>query len=172
MINVKGLCKQIKADKRGIVWSLKNGKHLITNRQWLVEFDQLPKDIEKLLFSILGEFPQEGEHIRYEVFSGAILRDEAIKYSEIIDTANKGKVTYKTDLMHDGNPRTRIFREGDNLIYVNENFLLAVEDYKGEILNNSTMGPVYFKDANYIALPVRMTKNLDLELLELFTKAN
>lgn len=172
MINIKGLCKQIKADKTGVVWSIKDGKHLITNRQWLVEFEQLPKDVEKLLFSILGEFPQEGEHVRYENFSGGTFRGEAIKYSEIIDAVKRGRTTCKTDFIYNGNPKTRIFREGDNFIYVDENFLLAVEDYEGEILNQSTMGPVYFKDANYIALPVRMTRNLDLELLELFTKAN
>jgi|GEM_PF-4782568 len=170
-INVKGLVKQIKASKKNMMWSLKDGVHTLTDRYWLVQFREIPKEVQIALYAIFTQFPEEGTHIRYDRFSGSILKGDSIDHAAILDGASKGEKAKDTGFSYDlAGIRTRVFKKNNIFAYVNENLLLAVDEYDGDILVSGRMQPVYFKDANFLALPYRMGNRPEEEILELFTK--
>lgn len=83
-LNINGLCKQIKASKKRLIWSLKDGIHTITDRYWLVNFKEIPRDVQIGLFAIFTQFPEEGMHIRYDRFSDSILKGGHIDHASIV----------------------------------------------------------------------------------------
>lgn len=86
-LNIKGLIKQIKASKDGLIWSLKDGVHTITNRHWLISFNDVPKEVQVALFSIFAQFPEEGSHIRNDRFSGTTLKGDPVGFESIVSGA-------------------------------------------------------------------------------------
>ncbi|MEK5167134.1 hypothetical protein NYE69_33170 [Paenibacillus sp. FSL R5-0527] len=170
-LNINGLCKQIKASKKRLIWSLKDGIHTITDRYWLVNFKEIPRDVQIGLFAIFTQFPEEGMHIRYDRFSDSILKGGHIDHASIVRGAVAGNKGKDTGFAYDiSGMKARVFKSNDVFAYVNEKLLLAVDDYVGEILMTGPMSPVYFKDADYIVLPYRMVNQPEREILELFTK--
>ncbi|OXL83152.1 hypothetical protein BCV73_08725 [Paenibacillus sp. SSG-1] len=170
-LNIKGLCKQIKASRKNMMWSLNDGVHTITDRYWMAQFKEIPKEVQIELYAIFAQFPEEGMHIRYDRFSDSILKGVFIDHTSILDGANKGEPAKDTRFSYDLNGMTaRVFKRDDIYSYVNEGYLLAVKEYDGEILMTGKMQPVYFKDASYLVLPYRMGNAPEKEVLELFTK--
>lgn len=170
-LNTKGLIKQIKASKNSLIWSLKDGVHTITNRHWLISFNDVPKEVQVALFSIFAQFPEESTHIRNDRFSGTTLKGDPIGFESIVRGAEKGKHAMDTRFIYDmRGMKARVFRQGDVFAYVDESLLHAVDEYRGEILMSGVMTPVYFKDVNYLVLPYRMGTSPEKEIQELFSK--
>jgi len=170
-LNIKGLVKQIKASKKDLIWSFKNGTHTISNRHWMINIVNLPQDVKIALFSIFAEFPEEGKHIRYDRFSESVMRGDSIDFEGIKNGANKGSAGDRTKFTSDiSDYKARVFKREGTYVYVNEAYLLAVEGYSGEILMTDWKRPIFFKDENYLVLPYRVVNEPEKEILELFCK--
>jgi hypothetical protein len=170
-LNIKGLIKQIKADKHQMIWSLNNGTHTITNRHWLIKFDALPREVLVTLLSIFGEFPEDGSLLQNVGYSDTPLRNVALT-EERWKPVGEGKPVKYTRYLHDfGSGYLRVFKADDQFTFVKEEYLQAVDQNFGRenIKCNGTYQPIFFADLNYLVLPMRMTKVDDLLTLEELT---
>lgn len=172
-LNIKGLCKQIKESKWSIIWSLKDGKHMITNRQWMIVLDALPKDVSITLFSIFAEMPAEGQSLQNNRFIREHSHQVALDVEKIFEEAKGGSEAKDTGFIYSiGESNTKVFKSSNAFAYVNEKFLAAVDadSYRGRVLLSGRMSPLYYEDINYIALPYRVSNDPEKEIIELFTK--
>jgi hypothetical protein len=171
-LNIKGLCKQIKADKHCMIWSLNKGTHTITNRHWLIKFDALPREVLVTLLSIFGEFPEDGTLLQNVGYSDTPLRNVALTEERWKPVAEGKPIKYTRYLYDDGDSRNlRVFKLEDQFVFVKEQYLQAVDENFGreDIKCNGVYQPVFFADLNYLVLPMRMTKVDDLFTLEELT---
>lgn len=171
-LNIKGLCKQIKSDKNSMIWSLRDGCHTITNRHWLIEFDEMPREVLVTLLSVFGEAPEDGMLLQNAHYSDTPLRNVALT-DERWKPVGEGKPATYTSFIHDAGRvgYLRVFKQEDQFIFINENYLQAVGEHFGRenIKCNGYFQPVYFENINYLVLPMRMTKVHDLFTLRELT---
>ncbi|MFS8215589.1 hypothetical protein [Paenibacillus polymyxa] len=170
-INIKGLCKQIKDDKKKIIWSLKDGVHSITNRNWMISFEEVPREVRLVLLSIFGGFPEEGYLLQKTPFSDEPQRSVAVEPISL--NREMAKQAIRTDFLHtsSGLDNLRVFKAGEGFVYIKERFLQAIDPNFGFTNMNSfgEMAPMVFEDLNYIVLPVRIGKEKDLLTLKELT---
>jgi len=174
-LNVKGLCKQIKASKNNLIWSLKDGIHVITNRHWMITFEEIPKEVLVTLFSLFVKMPEEGTALQASHFNREVSELIAVDVDKIRETAKNGTISTLTNLFsRSGDLVTRIFKTSEGFLYVKADYMHAINEYGdvGEILSSGKHSPVLFKNINYLILPYRREHNLLEECLieELTTK--
>lgn len=170
-LDIKGLCKQIKADKNCMIWSLKNGIHSITNRKWMIDFDSVPREVKLLLLSIFGSQPDEGTCLSMSAYNYEPMNGVAVRgVNELINDHIPAKYTkFLVDQEKVGN--LRIFKTDEYFVYIQETYLQAINKNIGfqNIGSVGAMAPLCFENINYIVLPVRVPKTDDLLTLKELT---
>lgn len=170
-LNIKGLIKQIRTDKSRLIWSLYQGVHMVTNRHWMIEFEEVPREIMSVLLSIFGQFPTEGYLIQTFSFGSEVVKADAIKNKGW--DFNNAKQATVTKYIHDyGESRyLRVFKADDEFYFVNETYLQAVDKNFGfeNVMSKGTLQPLFFSNINYTVLPVRMHESYDLLTLKELT---
>lgn len=169
-LNIKELCRLIRADKKRIIWSRSDGYHYITNRRWLVRFKdgELPQEVLVLLFSIFAEIPEPGRSLVSSLSHLPLRNKDALDVRQIyqgFDTAVEGEVT---PFIKDATMQLRIVKWQDDILYLDENYLSMVDiGSAGPPKCVGKLSPVFFLDGDVVVLPVRtMDDEQDKELLE------
>ncbi|MEK3851241.1 hypothetical protein MKX59_19565 [Paenibacillus sp. FSL R7-0340] len=170
-LSIKGLCKQIKADKNRMIWSLKDGVYSITNRHWMITLTELPREVKTVLLTIFGDFPEEGRCLQNTSYSAIPLNSPSV--DGLILDREHAVPARKTDYLLSSSKvgDLRIFKAGEDFIYIKESFLEAIDPNLG-FENMSSFGklsPFIFEDLNYVVLPVRIGEEKDLLTLKELT---
>lgn len=159
-LNTKALCKQIKASRNQMIWSLKDGEHTISDRRWAIKSKTLSPDVRVTLLSIFeGDMPEEGGCLHLQ--HGSILKNVAITTPE----PEQGHVEYKRTkyvMDYEGAWKLRVFLNAENkAIYINEDFL-GICDSRMQSFGSGNMRPLFYPEINYVVLPVRYVGENDL----------
>ncbi|MBW7475921.1 hypothetical protein K0T92_14340 [Paenibacillus oenotherae] len=161
VLNTKALCKQIRASRNQVIWSFNGEEHLITNRHWGVKFTELPTDIKvTLLTTFEGETPNINETL--SKMSGiSVKKPEALKLP-FPSKENEKEAQWTLYLRQIDNDLLRVFRIGDQFIYIKSSYLEAASDIGLKVVGTGPHQPLYFPEINYLVLPVRLQREPDL----------
>lgn len=164
-LNIKQVCKQIKAAKLRIIWWRNNNQYYITNQHWIIRLpvDQIPREILIQLFSIFAEIPDEGRILnswRGSVSSIAEITQavDGAVYGHM-KKAVMGKITPLVKVSDTDNPDLRIIHykgkdNKDQIIYVNDEYIRMADIKREPVYCTGKHSPVFFLDGSFAVLPV------------------
>jgi hypothetical protein len=156
-INTKELCKKIKrAGYRSLIWQVADGAHYVSNRQWVVRFRELPREVLISLFAVFAEIPGEGQTL---AITGGTLRQNA-KYDfkpifAGISLASSAQVTPFLRIF-DTKLRMRAIRLQSGTAYINEDYMTILSDFEGA-QGTGVMAPVFFCGGDVVLMPFRVS---------------
>ena|GEM_PF-1948773 len=165
-LNIKQVCKQIKAAKPSILWWRNNDQYYVTNRHWIIRLpvDQTPREILIQLFSIFAEIPAEGQILNS--WHGSI--SNISKISQDVDgtvysymqKAVIGKVTPLVKVGDMDVPDLRLIhykgKDGKNrILYVNDEYIRMVDIKREPVYCSGEHSPLFFMDGVLAVLPMR-----------------
>lgn len=165
-LNVKQVCKQIRAAKLSILWWRKNDQYYITNRHWILRLpvDQTPREILIQLFSIFAEIPDEGRILnswRGSVSSIAKIPQDVdgAVYSHM-QMAVMGKITPLVKVSDTDDPDLRIIHykgkdDKDRIVYVNDEYIRMADIKREPVYCSGERSPLFFLDGTLAVLPMR-----------------
>jgi hypothetical protein len=165
LINSKELCKQIKFyGKHGfMIWAREEKQHFITNRHFLVRYEELPREVLAALFGVFYKIPAEGETINAH-FGEVAETQSPIDFTKIYlpDKQNiVGEVTPFTR-ENENKYRMRVLRFNKRFAYVNENYIKMAADQSNPTSVDNPLQPVYLAGGNILILPYRYTDDTNL----------
>lgn len=168
-INTKELCKNIKhASKNCLFWTLESGIHYITNRHWAVKYEELPRDVLIVLFSIFAKFPTEGTTL--ERASGGERERELVSLVKIFDGTSQNTVTGSiTNIILEWDKgEYRVIKTASEIIKLNNDYMSMVVKDDEPVKCGNKFQPVSFSNNQFILLPIRNdNKSNDATVLEL-----
>jgi hypothetical protein len=161
-INTKELCKQIRySAKRGsLIWTKEEKQDFITNRHFLVRFEDIPNEVLASLFSVFFKLPIVGETL-YAQFGDITKPVKPVNIGGVFRTDEQNVIGNVTEYVRDsGNKITsRVIKFPTHYSFINSEYMKLVEfdDLSPITSGNSSAAPVYFADKNLILLPYRFS---------------
>lgn len=157
-INIKELCKQIKKS-RIIIWTLDKGVHYITNRCWMIKYNELPRDVLVQLFGIFLGIPEEGQSFvknrNFENETKPALNCENI-FVDALKDSRAGKVTLFVKHV-DSNINIRVVTFGDFISFFDEEYMKMIKDFEqSHPISGGSYRPTSFNDNTFVILPYRV----------------
>jgi len=161
LINTKTLCKQLKKD-RSIIWKREGSTHYITNRMYMVRFEELPADVMTTLFGRFLQIPDDGETL-HSINGEVSVPKNGLNFTSVYQPGNaviEGRVTsYIKNL---DKSQARVIKFNDRFAVVNdEYFKLSEEKNQVFITSDSLMAPMYFANKQLLILPFRIAEESD-----------
>lgn len=161
-INVKELCKKIQYGRTrgGMIWSREANRHFITNRHWLVRFDELPREVTIALFSVFCKIPEVGQTLN--VFAGEETNAKPIKYDGIYQPDKQDTAGEVTPFMKDIGRKSlaRVIKFPQHFALVDEEyFKLAEDDSDIRTQGSNPHSTIYLAGGDLLILPIRYGDN-------------
>ncbi|WP_274362723.1 hypothetical protein [Paenibacillus thermotolerans] len=161
-INIKELCKRIRYGRTrgGMVWSREDNRHFITNRHWLVRFDELPREVKIELFSVFCKIPEVGQTLN--IFAGQESETKPVKYDNIYQPDKQDAIGEVTPFMKEIGEKhfARVLKFPEHFAFNDEDyFKLAEGDSDIKTQGNSPLKPVYLAGGDLLVLPIRVSES-------------
>jgi hypothetical protein len=161
LINTKELCKRIKSSGT-VIWIREETQHFITNRHFLIRFDELPRDVMIALFSVFCKIPE----IRQTLTShhgGEVINDKPVNvkgfYKPEEQTVEGVRTAYRRVLDEKRKLHATVIKFPDRVAYLDCDYTALVYD-GGSIKSMSDHNqPVYMANGDLIILPYRMQED-------------
>jgi hypothetical protein len=162
LINTKELCKQIRYCNSGfLIWTKEKDQNFITNRHFLVRFDEVPREVLAALFSVFYKLPEVGETMVSHF--GSIQDDpKPINYNGIYQPDKQDTEGTITPFMRDMGRKhlTRFIKFPKNHAYVSESYAKLSAEFESPVKSSTQPNsPIYFADGDLLILPYRITEN-------------
>lgn len=159
-MNISEICKRLKAEAKGnLIWSRQEGKDFITNKHFLLKFDELPRQILVTLFGIYYRLPAVGETIALQC--GAEINASKVDFSKVYSPDKQTEKGYVTNYIYEMDEKLslRAIKVEDRHIYVNNVYVkMASSNCKVES-SKGMQPPIYLKHelGDLIILPYRFS---------------
>ncbi|MDG0053033.1 hypothetical protein MMB75_05020 [Paenibacillus sp. P2(2022)] len=169
-LNTKEICKQIKSSGNNgcIIWSRETNQHFVSNRHFLIRFDELPKDVLVSLFSIFFKLPEVGQTLQ-SVYGEVDEKGTPLNVASIYKPEQQsieGEVT-KYLKEFDEKLLLRVIKFPGHESYINEKYMKMTKDKNPKVEKNIATVPVYFANGDLILLPVRDTSKEDKKIVDM-----
>jgi hypothetical protein len=161
LINTKELCKQIRyyGNRNSLIWSREESQHFITNRHFLVRFEEMPNDVLAALFGVFYKLLGIGETV--QVQHGTIIDVvKPIDYSKIYQPERPDIEGEFTPFIREFGTKQfgRVIKFPSHYSLINLDYMkLSAADENPKTKDNTPLVPVYLADGNLIVLPYRTT---------------
>jgi hypothetical protein len=171
LINTKELCKKIKTSKM-VIWSREDKQHFITNRHFLVRFDELPRDVLVAMFSVFCKTAKVGQTLSMQ-FGKELVNDKSINakgvYKPDLQTI-EGEQTVFLRVMDKKSKRyASVIKFTDRVEYLDCEYTALVNE--GSLIKSSPgfNQPIYMANDDLLILPFRVQADNTFinELLEI-----
>jgi len=169
-INIKELCKRIRAGSKSgaIIWSREENRHFISNRHWLVKFDELPREVTIALFSVFCKIPNVGQSFTAQA---GVEHEQSspINFNKIYEPDNQMIIGRATPFIKDlGNKLcARVVSFPDHYSIVNEDYMkLAVDSSEIRTSEKNHNMPVYLAEGDLLILPYREQDRGDIKTIK------
>jgi hypothetical protein len=163
LINTKELCKQIRVSG-SVIWTMEEKQHFISNRHFLVRFDELPREVTIALFSVFCKLPEVGQ--TFTAFRGSVNdKAESIKYDNIYQPNKQDVEGSKTAFLRDMGRKAlaSVIKFPTHVSLVDERYMkLAGDSEMVKTTGKSPHAPLYLANNDLLVLPIRVQGDSDL----------
>lgn len=157
-MNISEICKRLQAEGKGhLIWSREKGRDIVSNRHFLLKFDELPRQVLVTLFSIYLRVPQIGETIIMQ-------RGEEVKstidFNKVYTPDKQSEMGNITNFIYeiDRKLSLRAVKIGKHFAYVNNSYakMAAVDCWV--LSTDGKYAPIYFRHeiGDLMILPYRV----------------
>lgn len=160
-MNISEICKRLQAEGKGhLIWSHEKGRDIVSNRHFLLKFDELPRQVLVTLFSIYLRVPQIGEtiilHCGEEVKSN-------IDFNKVYTPNQQTEIGNITNFIYeiDRKLSLRAVKIGKRFAYVNNSYAkMATVDCR-VLSTDGKYVPIYFchEIGDLMILPYRLDRD-------------
>lgn len=153
-VNTEALCTLLK-QAENVVWSLKDGAHIISDRHVIVRFDEIPREIKSVMLSIFLRDIEDGESICYRdggVNSVKIGEIPCFKEANVIGRATR--YLKECEFPNGDFLLSRVVQLGDKYILIQEKYMKLVmeRDVVGFHEDNK---PIFLADGAVMIFPLK-----------------
>lgn len=153
-VNTEALCTLLKQAET-VVWSLKDGAHIISDRHVIVRFDEMPREIKSAMMSIFLKDIEDGESLCYRdggVNSVKIGEIPCFKEANVVGQATR--YLKECEFPNGDTLLSRVVQLGDKYILIQDKYMKLVmeRDVAGFQENNK---PIFLADGEIIIFPLK-----------------
>jgi hypothetical protein len=145
-----------------MIWTREKKQNFITNRHFLVRFEEIPNEVLASLFSVFFKLPIVGETLQTQ-FGEIIESKKPVNIGGVFHPDEQNVTGNVTEYVRDSGKKftSRVIKFPNHYSFISSEYMKLVEfdDLSPTTSGASPAAPVYFADKNLILLPYRFTND-------------